>query len=246
MIKKIASVFVAVAVALGCFYGGFKFVEKKHGQLAAFASRTNLINKIIEKNKFKSYLEIGLNNPYANYAHVVALEKFSVDPYISNGLDFNNDENISKWLHYCTHRMTSNEFFKQNDRTYDVIFVDGMLSQEQIDLDIKNALNALNIGGYIILRGCKPKTEESQASPRKTLGLWFGDVWRSFYKAVQFHNPNLEIYLVDIDYGIGVIRKNGPVDYVVPEYVDISWEEYNKNLNNIVEIVEWKDIDKRI
>lgn len=246
MLKKIASIFVAIVVALGCFYGGYKFFEKKHAQIASFASRTNLINKIIEKNKFKTYLEIGLNNPYANYAKVVAPEKFSVDPYISNGLDFNNDENISNWLPFCTHRMTSNEFFKQNKQKFDVIFVDGLLEQKQIDMDIANSLKVLNTGGYIILRGCKPKTEESQLSPRKTFGLWFGDVWRSFYKAVQLHNPNLEIYLVDIDYGIGVIHKMGDVDYVVPDDVDISWEDYNKNLNDIVDVVEWKDINEKL
>jgi len=47
--------------------------------------------------------------------------------------------------------MTSNEFFMTNSKKYDLIFVDGDHSSNQVKIDINNSWNILNKGGYLIL-----------------------------------------------------------------------------------------------
>ena len=47
--------------------------------------------------------------------------------------------------------MTSNEFFKANSKKYDLIFVDGDHSSNQVEIDINNSWKILNKGGYLIL-----------------------------------------------------------------------------------------------
>jgi predicted O-methyltransferase YrrM len=47
--------------------------------------------------------------------------------------------------------MTSNEFFLTNSMKYDLIFVDGDHSSNQVKIDINNSWEILNKGGYLIL-----------------------------------------------------------------------------------------------
>ena len=47
--------------------------------------------------------------------------------------------------------MTSNEFFFNNSKKYDLIFVDGDHSSDQVKIDIDNSWKILNKGGYLIL-----------------------------------------------------------------------------------------------
>ena len=48
-------------------------------------------------------------------------------------------------------KMTSNEFFMTNSKKYDLIFVDGDHSSNQVKIDIDNSWKILNKGGYLIL-----------------------------------------------------------------------------------------------
>ena len=47
--------------------------------------------------------------------------------------------------------MNSNEFFLSNSKKYDLIFVDGDHSSDQVKIDIENSWKVLNKGGYLIL-----------------------------------------------------------------------------------------------
>ena len=46
---------------------------------------------------------------------------------------------------------TSNYFFLKNQKTYDLIYVDGDHSSDQVTEDINNSWKLLNKGGYLIL-----------------------------------------------------------------------------------------------
>ena len=43
--------------------------------------RHDIINLLIDERGYKSYLEIGLDNPYLNFVHINCELKESVDPY---------------------------------------------------------------------------------------------------------------------------------------------------------------------
>ena len=89
-------------------------------------TRFDIINKLINSKKFKSYLEIGCQSD-VNFSKIKIENKVGVDPQSGGTL-----------------RMTSDEFFSQNKDTFDLIFIDGLHIHEQVLKDIDNSLNVLN------------------------------------------------------------------------------------------------------
>ena len=49
------------------------------------------------------------------------------------------------------YKMTSNDFFKKNDKYFDLIYVDGDHSSDQVKIDLINSWNVLKNGGFLIL-----------------------------------------------------------------------------------------------
>ena len=85
--------------------------------------RTEIIQLLINKIKAKKYLEIGMG-PGLNFAAIKCEYKICVDP---------NPTVL------VTHRMTSDEFFFQNQEKFDIIFIDGLHWSEQVYKDIVQA-----------------------------------------------------------------------------------------------------------
>ena len=48
-------------------------------------------------------------------------------------------------------KMTSNEFFKKNYNYFDLIFIDGDHSTDQIEIDLINSWNVLKKGGFLVI-----------------------------------------------------------------------------------------------
>ena len=108
----------------------------------------------------------------------------------------------------------------------DIVFIDGLHTFEQSLLDAVNALQYLNPDGLIILHDCYPP-DAVTATPARSIGearqlagsawkgQWCGDVWKTPYYLYNFEQESLEVCVLDMDYGLGVIRKKksftGPV-----------------------------------
>ena len=126
------------------------------------------INKEININKKNlAYLEIG---SYEGRSVIHICENYKnfnvtvVDPYLKyreiEGFS-NQDikktykifkENIKNFKNRIKfYRIKSNDFFKQNKQTYDLVYIDGSHFYKDVVKDFKNALNILNINGLIIL-----------------------------------------------------------------------------------------------
>ena len=190
-------------------------------------NRTDIINYLISQHNLKSYLEIGLDNPDANYNHVICEFKESCDPYINDNWDGHYDRNAlpDEVKNVLTYHMTSDEMFKINDKKYDIIFIDGYHEQMQVGRDIINALRHLNPGGVIVVHDCLPPIKEMQEMPRMS-GGWNGDVWKAIPKlALQ----NITYNVVTTDYGVGII----PYHERWKELQDIT-EESSLNWENFV------------
>ena len=168
-------------------------------------NRTELINRLIKKYKYKSYLEIGVNTPAQpgyNWVGVEIETKHGVDPNVDT-----------------TYRVESDTFFNEHiSQKYDIIFVDGLHLFEQVYKDIVNSLENLNENGVIVVHDCNPITEITQRRLRAS-DSWHGDVWKSIVK-LRMENPNLEISTVDTDEGCGIIRKGKQELLVVESGVD--------------------------
>jgi hypothetical protein len=192
--------------------------------------RYDLINHLIEKNKFLNYLEIGVFHG-DNIRLIKASHKDGVDP---------GHEGVV--APEVTYPMTSDDFFeliKGHDIKYDVIFIDGLHHKEQVDKDIENSLNHLVPNGYILLHDCNPISYEAQKVPRETV-VWNGDVWESIVK-LRLNRSDLEIRVVDTDFGVGIVNFGKMTPY--SKSTNITWEYFQENkkeLINLITVEEFK------
>lgn len=193
-------------------------------------TRTEIINGLIEKNKYTSYLEIGVNTPSQpgyNWVGIKIPVKHGVDPNVET-----------------TYKMTSDEFFDNHiSQKYDIVFVDGLHLHEQVYRDIVNSLNNINENGTIVVHDCNPITEITQRRERAS-DAWHGDVWKAIVQ-LRMENPNIEINTVNTDEGCGIIRKGIQELLNVSEnedYYDYSFLEKNRETAiNLISVKTFKE-----
>ncbi len=134
---------------------------------------TDLLNALIEKNNLKSYLEIGAgnlgynetvpSNPLANFNKIKCEFKYGVDPAISGNNIFQG---------------TSDEYYAKNSHVkFDIIFLDGDHTKEQLKRDFENSLRCLSDNGFIVIHDTLPDEEQYTIIPRQTK-KWFGNVYQ--------------------------------------------------------------------
>lgn len=199
--------------------------------------RYDVINYLIEQNNYKSYLEIGVRKPRDCFNKINADTKVAVDPKF---ITVPSAPNVTAF------QVTSDAFFEtwaEHNTGFDIIFIDGLHVYEQVDKDIVNSLNALNEGGCIILHDCNPAEEWHQrpAEQYTGSGIWNGTVWKGFVK--HRSNPNLTMMTVDIDHGIGYIKKGSQEPLFIPES-NMSWLNFDisrKKWLNLKTVKEFKN-----
>ncbi len=179
-------------------------------------NRTEIINFLIEKEKYSSYLEIGVQNGF-NFKDIKCQNKVGVDP----------DHNSRATIH-----LTSDEFFKSNEQKFDLIFIDGLHEHPQVYKDIVNSLDVLNEGGTVICHDMIPVNELSQRVPRQSK-VWMGDCWKSWIR-LRFERDDLSMFVIDTDCGCGIIRKGKQI--TIPT-IACSYEEFEKNKSKLLNIM---------
>ena len=189
--------------------------------------KLTIINYLIERFNYESYLEIGVQHK-ATFDRVKCKKKIGIDPNPVFRADY---------------VMTSNEFFEQNKEHFDIVFIDGFHEFKQARLDIFHSVQVLNLNGTIVVHDCNPTSEQMQRVPRKAK-QWTGDTWKAF---VYFRkNPFLYMFTVDTDYGVGIIRirKGNKLLVEVPEK-ELTYDNLEKNRKewlNLVSVNEWKEL----
>ena len=212
-------------------------------------SRTEVINFLLDSiDRETNYLEIGVRNPADNYDHILSKIKYSVDPgieFTENPVDF---------------KMTSDEFFKklregvvlEKDIKFDVIFIDGLHLAEQVDRDIKNALEFIKDDGFIVLHDCNPPSEwhareEHNYRLSPAGNNWNGTTWKAFVKWRQ--NPEVFSCCIDTDWGIGVLSKTNDIGRNYNGYNEFyeysSFKEHRVSQLNLLSFSDFKDKIKK-
>ncbi len=150
--------------------------------------RINILNKISEQISAKKYLEIGCDTDVV-FNKVNCENKIGVDP-IKGG----------------TIRDTSDNFFKNNKEKFDLIFIDGLHTFDQILKDFQNSFKFLEDGGYIVMHDLMPRNWLEEHVPRIS-NNWCGDVWKISFllNDIQYHEYNVIL----TDFGLGVFKKKG-------------------------------------
>ncbi|MES1945689.1 hypothetical protein C84B14_00030 [Salinisphaera sp. C84B14] len=168
------------------------------------------------------YLEIGCDDDVLFFS-VCAEYKTGVDPARGG-----------------THRMTSDEFFAQNEDSFDVVFIDGLHEYAQVRADAINALAVLSEGGYIAFHDLLPSDWKQQHVPRLQAS-WTGDCWKA---AVELaHAEGVDFRIIRIDQGVGVMRRTGGPVHVPDmsaELAHATFDDFAALVDNLP-IIEWAD-----
>ena len=114
--------------------------------------RWDIINKFIEQNNYKRYLEIGYGTGLT-FRKVTLSDKTSVD----------KGEGVNSGDSFCQYLMSSSEFFRkakeEGFEKYDIIFIDGSHVAKDVEVDLNNSLEFLREGGTIVMHDCSPEKE---------------------------------------------------------------------------------------
>jgi len=208
------------------------FFDKKLGSIGFDFSnkhkRQYIVQDIINKKNYKSYLEIGCFDDEL-FSSINCERKIGVDPSTGGNV-----------------RKTSDEYFKNCKERFDCIFIDGLHTYAQVLKDINNSLKIINPNGIILLHDCLPNNYFDQAVPRCQYN-WNGDVWRAIIECRT--RKDLDTYTCYSDFGIGVVFKRENRNLLKVNYKNfskINFEEYFKNYKILMNIIEYDDLIKII
>tara|TARA_A100001015_G_C14743118_1_gene614497 strand:+ start:134 stop:718 length:585 start_codon:yes stop_codon:yes gene_type:complete len=189
--------------------------------------RNEVIQLIIDHYGYTSYLEIGIANS-ENYNSIRCQNKVSVDSALGK---FKHANPMFK--------MKSDEFFERHAPGYqfDVIFIDGDHSKEQVRKDIANSLDVIDPKGTILLHDMNPPTKD-MLSPRIC-----GDGWEAFAE-LRTTRDDLNMFTHNDDLGVGVIQRGSQELY--EEEIKSDWEFFSQNRNEVMKLIEWDQITENL
>lgn len=184
-------------------------------------TRTDLLNFLVEKHGLKRYLEIGVQNPDQNFNKIKCEYKVSVDPDPNAHADF---------------QMTSDEFFSNvnTEGGYDLVFIDGEHSEQQLEKDFFNALKIICMGGWIVMHDTNPVSEHLTHFPRDKKGSWNGSAYRF---ASRLNSK--KYFTVNIDHGLSLYQKTEfPL---IKSNIPMVWDYFDKNRKELLNLISWEE-----
>lgn len=217
-------------------------------------NRIQIIQRLINATNAKNYVEIGVNNGKC-FLRIRAHRKIAVDPVskIPAGRKlkylFKNPSNVNN----SYFEKTSDDFFRQETQTLsnirpDVVFVDGLHTYEQSLRDVLNSLSVLQNGGIVLMHDCNPLTATA-AFPAASIDdakrmvddckeVWNGDVWKAIVHLRSLHS-DLEVFVLDCDHGVGVVRRGVPterLDFKENDIRQLTYEDLDRNRNRFLNL----------
>ena len=199
-------------------------------------NKINVIQKIIDKKKARTYLEIGVSQG-VSFMPIKARHKIAVDPKFAITRKSRikwllmNFDNVMADFNECT----SDDFFARNpSHRADVVFIDGLHTFEQSLRDVVNSLSNLNESGVILIHDCLPphraaanptQLSQQQAADLNIAGWtpeWCGDVWKTICY-LRSQRSDLKVFVLDFDMGIGIVTRGIP-----DSRLNLSEDELNK------------------
>jgi hypothetical protein len=212
--------------------------------------RYEIINSLIQKRGYKSYLEIGVRNPSDCFHHINCEIKHSVDP----GLETNGGPNLA------TYPFTSDDFFRvlgqgildlPKDFQWDIVFIDGLHVSNQVYKDFLNVTLHLNQSGAIVFHDASPPSihharEDYYDFSTSAGENWNGGVWKAIQKIrsnpVGLDKKEYSLITVDSDWGVSVCWRQTPLTKISEDFN--SFFEFNKFAENRKEILNLKSVEE--
>ena len=167
-------------------------------------NRVAFISLATQKFNNCRYLEIGCDNDIC-FGSIPVTNKVGVDPEKGGNV-----------------KETSDNFFKNNKKQYDVIFIDGLHIYEQCRKDVINSLKVLDNKGFIFLHDLTPRSWAEENVPRLKGTLWTGNIWKVAIELSK--TKGIDFFVINADMGVGVIKKREN---------DITYYDDYENLKNL-------------
>lgn len=199
-------------------------------------NRTRTAQDHIDRIKAKTYLEIGVERGI-NFFQTKAPVKVAVDPRFKIPKRPANTESV------YFYEVPSDDFFESDHKPQlekhgiDVALVDGLHTYEQSLRDMVNCAKYLNDGGIIVVHDCFPKNEAASLPDMQAAikhytfnGAWNGDVFKAILW-LRCNRKDLEVYTLDIDHGLGIIKKGKPqsmLDYTDEQIKNLTYQDFIK------------------
>ena len=168
-------------------------MKATHEQVSAYYE---VITEIVKGSAFESFLEVGIGSG------VLACKLTARCPLLQQvtGVDIMDGEpppDGAEWLR----GITSDEFFRTDERTWDAIFVDGDHMRPQATRDTINALRVLNDDGLLFLHDTYPPNDLDQ-----TVGpMVCGDVYKTYLALAE--RTDLEVVTLPLWCGLTIVRR---------------------------------------
>lgn len=158
-------------------------------------NRKYLITDMIKFNKYKSYLELGIDNG----KNIDYISKNTLIECI--GVDVKPSHITGNFVFY---KGTTDDFFINNTNTFDIIFIDACHEIESVKKDFINSLKFLNKKGMLLLHDIDPISIDFIDEG----GINYS---ANAYKIINWaykNYPELNIIIIPIDEaGIAVINR---------------------------------------
>lgn len=225
--------------------------------------RITIIQKIIDKNKANTYLEIGVLAGDA-FLRIKVKNKWGVDPHFII-------EPLKKFRYYFKNPFNIfNEYFNMDSDTFfhkeevrlaengiDVALIDGLHTFSQSLKDVENSLKYLNKNGVVILHDCNPLSEAAafqaesvsevqKINPPGFTGIWNGDVWKTIVY-LRSTRKDLRVFVLDCDFGIGVVTKGEPeslLNFSTEELLRLSYQDLSRDRQALLNLKDESYIEK--
>lgn len=187
-------------------------------------NHTQLINALIEKHELKSYVEIGVQSTEQNFDKINCYYKIGVDPALKTNYKITGINEYG---------FTSDEFFAslpEQHPMFDLFFLDGLHTKEQIKKDFENSLRCLSDNGFIVIHDVLPENEAGTLVPR-IQRQWWGDVYKW---AMGLRNySGIRFVTFNIDNGCMLVWKDNTAEPLANYVGPIDWETY-KSIGSVL------------
>ena len=171
-----------------------------------------LITYLKRRFGYRSYLELGCRGD-ANLKRVPFADRVGVDP-VEGGT-------------VCA---TSDMYFASCARTFDLVFVDGLHSADQVVRDVRNALAVLNPGGCVVLHDCKPLFEAEAMFPMPPgVACWNGTVWQAVAHLRTL--ADVDVAVGDFDWASASCVRPNRAPLALAKPYRLTWADYCLNVD---------------
>lgn len=192
--------------------------------------RYEIINELIKQRGYKDYLEVGIEDPRNCFDRILCENKEGVEPNLR-----------IKSRHDNIVITTSDFYFEHTQKTFDIVFIDGLHEWGQVLKDIHNAYERLKQGGVILIHDVDCETEwlGRPHSAYRVHEAWKGTTWKGWWEAVSTLGLTNLYYTIMTDEGIGVMDTRYPLvlNPTHPFNQEAGWAEYNESKEAILKPV---------